>query len=192
MFNCMPNHDSLLETLYIDLLSEIGQKWKPKLQRAPLPLQDKPIIYEVACDTATSTSGNAYNAVDAAKIGGANYTDRGSSDQLPQSLTLDLGTTYSGIELLQIVPKHHCKPAPETKLAEGNITHCKIYSSEDGQKFTLLSEQQWKSHRNMKTMEFAPSVLRFILLEILEYNGKNAVITETAVGAFSKKPVKIT
>ena len=191
MLNCMPNRDGLLDTLYIDLLSEIGTKWKLNPERAPLPLQDKPIIYEVACDTATATSGNAYNAVDAAKIGGANYTDWESSDLLPQTLTLDLGATYSGIELLQIVPKHHCKPAPETKLTEGNITHCKIYSSEDGQNFTLLSEQQWKADGNMKTVEFASSVLRFIRIEILECNGKNAVITETAVGAFSKKPVKI-
>jgi len=93
--------------------------------------------------------------------------------------------------LLQIVPKHHSKPAPETKLTEGNITHCKIYGSEDGQNFTVLSEQHWKADGNMKTVEFKPSTLQFIRIEILECNGTNAVITETAVGAFSKKPVKI-
>ena len=37
---------------------------------------------------------DAYNAVDAAKIGGANYTDWESSDLLPQTLTLDLSYNF--------------------------------------------------------------------------------------------------
>jgi alpha-L-fucosidase len=191
MLNCMPNRDGLMDKIYIDLLSKIGKLWKPNVQRATLPMQPKPLLYEIICDTAVATSGNAFFAIDAKKIYGANYTDWITEKPLPQTITIDLGAVYSGIELLQIVPLHNLKPAPERKLTDGNITHCKIYCSADGMNFELTSEENWLADGNMKTVEFNAISARFIRVEILKCNGENAGVTEMAVGSFTKAPLKL-
>ncbi|WP_075590962.1 alpha-L-fucosidase [Labilibacter marinus] len=188
LLNCMPNRDGLLDTLYIDLLEEIGTSWSPNSSRPILPQQVPPVIYEVRPVAAIATSGEAEHAFDASKIAGKNYYDWLPTNDGIQSITFDLGKVYNGIELMQITQNHRCKPAPETSLIDGNIKHCKLYGSTNGDSFKLISEEKWKADGDMKSIEFNSSNIRYLKLEILDYEGKNAIVNEIIIGAHSEIP----
>jgi alpha-L-fucosidase len=189
MLNCMPNRDGLLDKNFTDLLARIGERWKPNDQRATLPMQPKPLLHEIMCDTATATSGNALFAIEGRKNPHGNYTNWITEKPLPQTITLDLGAVYSGIECLQIVPLHTSNR--RRSLRNGNITHCKIYISTDGENYELSSEENWLADGNMKTAEFHDISARYIRVEILKCNGENAGVTEMAVGSYTKAPLKL-
>ena len=188
MLNCMPNRDGLMDTLYLDLLAEIGELWQPDMNRPTLPEQDPPVLYELVPVGASAENGNPLFVIDSRQVDGTQYSDWIGGPEKPQSLTLDLGQVYDGLELITITPKHRCKPAPETSLTDGNIKHCKIYVSEDNQKFELVTEQQWLADGTMRTIEFEASKARYLKIEILDFEGANPVITEIAIGAYSSPP----
>ncbi len=189
LLNCMPNRDGLLDTIYIDFLSEIGTLWKPDFNRPKLPKQHPPVLFEIRPVSASATSGEANHTFDASKIAGKNYYDWIPHGSNPQSVTFDLGSVYNGIELMQITPKHRCKPAPETSLTDGNIKHCKLWVSKDGNKFKLIKEEKWLADGDMKSIQFESKNTRFLKLEILEHEGANPIINEVVIGAHSKAPV---
>ncbi len=185
MLNCMPNRNGLMDTLFTDLLSDIGKLWSPDLTRPALPSQNIQLIYEVPFVGAFASSGDASAAISATKIPGGGYFEWTADPGLPQSISFDLGVVYEGIEMITLVPKHRCKPGPETCLKDGNITHCKLYSSEDGEAYELLAEKQWDADGQMKTIVFDPIRTRYLKVEVLANSGEHAVIIEAAAGAYS-------
>jgi alpha-L-fucosidase len=189
MLNCMPNRDGLLDTLYLNLLSKIGQKWSPDKARKPLPQQQKSLIYEVAAISANATSGISEYAIDACQKG-TDHFNWETDGPNPQALTIDLGSVYSGMDMLCVVPKHRCLPAPETSLTEGNVTHCKIYGSSDGKEFSLISEETWEADGRQKQAEFSPKTMRFLKIEVLAQDGEKAAIAEVAIGSSTNRPLK--
>ncbi|TXE07239.1 hypothetical protein FUA26_13540 [Seonamhaeicola algicola] len=180
MLNCMPNRDGILDTIYIDMLNEIGQKWKPNSSRPKLPRQDPQIIESYPIKTITATSGNADYLIDAHQKGSDHFYWK-SDPNLPQTITINLGK-QEAINSLLIVPNHKCKPAPETALAEGNITHAKLSLSTDNINFTEVADVKWEPNAKYKSINFKTSNAQYLKLDIINANGKKAIITELDVG----------
>lgn len=183
MLNCMPNREGLLDPLFIDLLSEIGEKWRPNLNRAELPFQGKQILKSYPINKAQSSSGNANYLFDGTKIAGGNYFTWESDSSFPQTILLDLGEVKKDVDVITIVPNHRCKPAPETSLSEGNITKCILYISIDNMSFTKVGEYNWEPNNKYRNISFEKRNARFLKIEILNAVGKRTVISELEVGA---------
>ena len=186
MLNCMPNRDGLLDSLYIDLLKEIGNSWEPDLSRPLLPIQQKPIIYEATPVSAFSKNGIANHTFDASKIAGKNYYELVRGKEKPQELKFDFGVEVDEFELISITPFHRCKPFPEASLLDGNITNCVVYRSIDGENFKKVEELRWRADGKMKMVDTKPFSARYIKLEVLDFNGERPIINEMAFGAHSK------
>ncbi len=182
MLNCMPNRDGLLDPIYINLLSEIGQKWQPDINRLPLPHQGKQIVKSIPIQSAEATSGNADYLIDGTKIAGKNYYTWVSDTIFPQNITLDLGE-LKAFDVITIVPNHRCKPAPETALEEGNITACSLYYSDDNITFTKIADFTWKASSKYRNLSFPETKSRYIKIEINHAVGDNAIITELEIGS---------
>ena len=182
MLNCMPNRDGLMDPIFIDMLSEIGEKWKPNTNRPELPNQGKQIITTYLVKEIKASSGNSEYLIDGTKIAGKNYYTWYSDESFPQNIILDLGEVKENVDVLTIVPHHRCKPAPETSLSEGNITKCKVYVSADNKTFSEVGEYTWQANNKYRNISFEKSKARYIKLEIIEANGPNTIITELEVG----------
>jgi len=89
-------------------LKAVGAAWSPNASRPPLPTQRRDLNHVITAVNATATStasgSKALNAVDGINDGGFTtyYTETvwQSAAAAPQSLTIDLGKTYSGIDML--------------------------------------------------------------------------------------------
>jgi alpha-L-fucosidase len=182
MLNCMPNRDGLLDTIYLDLLAEIGKRWKPDASRPPLPDQGPLMGVSYPIQQVSPSSGNAEFLFDATQVEGTNYTDWESGKGFPQSIIIDLGEIRRDVDLLTIVHKHRCKPAPETYLEEGNIMKCRLYSSTNNKNFTEVATGAWKEPAAFRSIQFPARELRYLKLEILEAVGNHAIITELEAG----------
>ena len=183
MLNCMPNRDGLLDDNYIDLLGKIGTLWQADATRAPLPPQQRNILYEASIEKAEASSGDAANLI-AARQYSTEYTTWTSDEKRSQSITLDLGKVYQNINILNFVQAHRCKPAPECALAEGNVTHCKLFVSEDGKSYKEVAEQRAEADAKMRSLIFDEVPVRYLRLDILDFNGSNAIINEVQAGNF--------
>ena len=181
MLNCMPNRNGLLDTIYIDLLKEIGEMWTPNTKRPPLPQQGEIVKWEAPIANATATSGIASNLIDAIQLGVV-HTDWISDNNREQSIILDLGKCYENIDILSFTQLHRCKPTPECSLTDGNIISAKLYASVDGKNYTQVSEGNWEADAKMRTMTFDDTKLQYLKLEISDFNGEYAAITEMQVG----------
>ncbi len=188
LLNCMPNRDGLLDPLYIDLLKEIGEKWSPDMKRKPLPMQAVPVRWEVAIESATTSSGVGEYLIDGIQNGTV-HTDWISNESRKQEIILDLGKVCSDINILNFTQLHRCKPAPECSLKDGNITHSKLYVSVDGKSYEQVSEDRWTADAKMRSIQFDDKATRYLKLEILDFEGDNAIITEMQVGN-SKSRIK--
>lgn len=182
MLNCMPNRDGLLDPIYLDLLKEIGNNWKPNATRPVLPAQNPQMIESIPIQSAKTTSGIAEYLYDGTKIPGKNYYTWESDSVFPQSILIDLGKVYTDVNLINIVPNHRCKPAPETALAKGNITKCELFGSTDNINFTKLATKNWPDNSTYRSLDFEKSQVRYLKLNILDAVGKNAIITELEIG----------
>ncbi len=185
MLNCMPNRQGLLDPLYMDLLKEIGEKWKADPKRPPLPPQGPLIAESVPIKTVTATSGNPTNLYDATKIPGDNYYHWQSDSSFPQEIVIDLGKIQKDIDVLTIVQNHQCRPGPEKALPEGNMTQGRLFVSKDNINYEEVAFQKWPKDDKHRAIGFKKSNIRFLKLEILEVNGNNAIIAELEVGRSS-------
>ncbi|WP_298487886.1 alpha-L-fucosidase [uncultured Maribacter sp.] len=181
MLNCMPNRDGLLDPIYINMLAEIGSKWKPNLSRASLPNQGPQIITTAPIQSVSASSGKSENLYDAKQVK-TDHFHWESDTNFPQNIVIDLGEVVSDIDVLTVVPNHRCKPAPETALAEGNITFAKVYGSKDNKSYQELATQKWEVNSKYRTIAFPKSDVRYLKLEILEANGDKAIVAELEVG----------
>ena len=178
----MPNRDGLLDPLYLNLLNEIGQNWKADANRPVLPAQKPQMIESIPVQWANATSGIAEYLYDGTKIAGKNYYTWESDSVFPQTILIDLGKVYTDVDLINIIPKHRCKPAPETALAKGNITKCELFGSIDNINFTKLTDKNWPENSSYRALDFEKSQIRYLKLNILEAVGENAIITELEIG----------
>jgi len=185
MLNCMPNRDGLLDSLYIAMLAEIGQKWSVDENRPLLPDQDPQIWETIPIKNVTASSGNAEFLTDATKIPGANYYDWEADQSFPQTILIDLGQIHRDVDVLLIVPKHRCKPSPERALEEGNILKCRLLKSSDNVTFKRIAEETWEQNNKYRTIGFEKTDIRYLKLEILEAVGGSAIIAELEVGKSS-------
>lgn len=178
ILNVPPNQDGKLDKNIVRRLKEVGQIWSPNLNRPSLPKQEAQIDKPITPESASATSGKAEYAID-----GLNdryyYTVWESTDSLPQSITIDLGEKYCGIDIMTYVPKYRPVIIPMTK---GSITSYKISTSLDNIDFNDIKHGEWKGDTKMKVVTFDPVDARYIKLEVLSANNNFAAATEIAIG----------
>lgn len=190
MLNVMPNQEGLLDDGTLELLEEVGKKWKPDDKRPPLPKQDPQIIYYIEPADAFARSGSGELTIKSCldrKVRGR-YKNWFSDAIMPQWLTLDLGEVYDGLQLVTVVPNHKKQPLPETSLTDGNIKKYELYLSDDNENFRKVAEGEWDADAQMKTIAFDSDHARYIRLDILDAENGRAIIAEIGVGAYSKEP----
>lgn len=94
---------------------------------------------------------------------------------LPQSITLDLGRSY---------PVHGLVYTPPVTQMGGRITAYNVYTSQDGENFTLAGRGQWAETRATKTAPLGQPVrARYVRLEATDATGcpRSATVTELSV-----------
>ncbi|WP_297086553.1 alpha-L-fucosidase [uncultured Draconibacterium sp.] len=182
MLNCMPNRDGLLDDIYINMLAEIGGKWKADATRPTLPDQGPQIWETIPIKNATASSGNADNLFDERKAQGGNYNDWEADSGLPQTIIIDLGSVQQNVDVLTIVNKHICKPGPERALEEGNVLKYQLSGSADYQYFENAVIQNEIRSAGYTDIGFSPANWRYLRLEIVEAKGNTVVINELEVG----------
>ena len=186
MLNCMPNREGFLDSAFITLLEDIGQKWSPNTRRADLPSK-KHLIYSAPIVKAIASSGEASNLIDATQYK-TDFKHWSSNTSSTQTLTFDLGSPLN-IDIITLVPNHKSKPAPETALSKGNILECKTYTSIDNENFTLVATNSWSENSKYRSIAFNASNARYVKIEIFRWIGKNAIIAEVEIGS-STHPTK--
>ena len=138
--NCPPNRQGLMDSAIVNRLAAVGAAWSPNLSRPPLPKQPKEIEQPFTPVSVTATSGNACYAIDSyndrATVSSNTATLWTSSGSLPQSVTLDLGKTYSTLNALYYLPRRELDGN-----TTGNITSYDISVSTDNSNFTLVTSR---------------------------------------------------
>src|SRR5262245_10333295 len=127
ILNCPPNPQGLLDASVVETLRQVGERWSPDRTRPPLPAQPDQLRYPITSVSATATSGTAAAAIDGHSDFGwnglADQTLWQAADSLPQSVTLDLGRTYAGIDTLTYLPRQDAAtPYAYDFHTDGNIT----------------------------------------------------------------------
>jgi alpha-L-fucosidase len=147
-----------------------------------------------ATASSTASGSKAVNAIDGINDGGFtdHYTETvwQSAAAAPQSLTIDLGVTYSGIDMLSYQPPQ-IAPQQATKDTTGRITGYNISYSTDGTTFTPATlktsyDGTWKwsdtQLAGWASTEFQAVRARYIRLEATSATGNNVKINEVDVG----------
>lgn len=181
LLNCMPNRDGLLDPIYTEMLTEIGQRWSPDPDRPPLPDQGRQLAFSVPIKEISASSGDAENLMDGTKVPGGRHYTWVSDNTFPQSIVVDLGEIRE-VDVLTLVPDQRVKPPPEEPLSKGNVTRCRVFMSTDKQEFVQVAEKGWEANALYRSISFDRQKARYLKLEILEANGPSAVITEIEVG----------
>jgi alpha-L-fucosidase len=195
ILNCPPNLQGLLDQSVVDVLRQVGASWRPDLSRAPLASQPDVLRYPVTPVTATGTSGDASLAIDGMSDFGWNgeptQTLWVSDASLPQSVTLDLGSVHSGIDMLTYLPRQDT--ANPFVLSDfdtaGDITAYRVLVSEDGTWFREVARGQWAADHTLKQARFSPARARCVRLEALDAaGGGGAVASEIDCGGADFPP----
>ena len=193
-----PNRQGLLEAAVVAQLKAVGAAWSPNASRPPLPAQPPHLNHVITAVNATATSSasgsKALNAVDGINDGGFTtyYTETvwQSAAAAPQSLTIDLGKTYSGIDMLSYQPPQ-IAPQQATKDYTGRITGYAISSSTDGTTFTPVTLKtgydgtwQWGATQlaGWASAEFNAVTARYVRLQATSATGSDVKINEVDVG----------
>jgi alpha-L-fucosidase len=196
ILDCPPNPQGLLDAPVVAILGQVPNAWTPNASRPPLPAQPPRILSPYTPVHATATSGDAAVAIDGYNdwAGGGNgtlhSTGKGESlwtttGTLPQSITIDLGMSRSGIAVLEYLPQRH------SGTTAGNITAYKVFVSTDGTSFTQVASGTWPAspvfHGLLvpQSVQFTPQTARYVRLEAeaVAGGGTSAVAGEIAVGS---------
>ncbi|MGC9983405.1 MAG: alpha-L-fucosidase [Polyangia bacterium] len=195
ILDCPPNLQGLLDDPVVTTLGQVPQYWTPNTARAPLPQQQPKIETPLTAVLATATSGTAALAIDGYNdsIKGVNNTlhsNKGESlwtptGALPQSLTLNLGTSYDNIDMLEYLPQRH------TGTTAGNITSYKVFVSTDNVTFTQVASGTWPADPTYHGLlcpqraQFSAQTAQYVRLEAdaVSGGGTSAIAGEIAVGS---------
>ncbi len=180
LLNCPQNKDGLFDSAIVTRLAEVGQSWSPNASRPALGTQIRAVEHPVTPVSATSTSGTASNAIDG-KCDAGYQTLWESSSSLPQSVTLDLGSIFTNIEILHYLPR-------QDNSTTGNITSYRIYVSQDGSGFSQVASGSWASDKRLKVAEWSAATARYVRLEAVSAAGGYAAVHEITVGGRLNKP----
>jgi alpha-L-fucosidase len=200
-----PNRQGLLEDAVVVQLKAVGAAWSPNASRPPLPTQPPHLNHVITAVNATASSSasgsKAMNAVDGINDGGFTtyYTETvwQSAAAAPQSLTIDLGKTYSGIDMLSYQPPQ-IAPQQASKDTTGRITGYSISYSTDGTTFTPTTlktgyDGTWKWSDSQlagwASAEFEAVTARYVKFEATSATGNNVKINEVDVGGRLVSPV---
>ena len=193
-----PNRQGLLEDAVVAQLKAVGAAWSPNLSRPPLPTQPPHLNHVLTAVNATASStasgSKALNAVDGINDGGFTtyYTETvwESAAAAPQSLTIDLGKTYSGIDMLSYQPPQ-IAPQQASQDFTGRITGYAISYSTDGTTFSPVTLKtgydgtwQWGATQlaGWASAEFNAVTARYVKLQATSATGNNVKINEVDVG----------
>jgi alpha-L-fucosidase len=120
-----------------------------------------------------------------------------SAAAAPQSLTIDLGKTYSGIDMLSYQPPQ-IAPQQATKDTTGRITGYSISYSTDGTTFSPVTLKtgydgtwQWSDTQlaGWRSTEFNAVTARYVRIQATSSTGDNVKINEIDVGGRLVAPV---
>jgi alpha-L-fucosidase len=200
-----PNREGLLEPAMVASLKAVGAAWSPNMSRPPLPTQPPHLNHVITAVNATASStasgSKALNAVDGINDGGFtdHYTETvwQSAAAAPQSLTIDLGATYSGIDMLSYQPPQ-IAPQQASQDFTGRITGYSISYSTDGTTFlpaTLKTGYDgtwsWGATQlaGWASTEFNAVTARYVKLQANSAAGNNVKINEVDVGGRLVAPI---
>ncbi|ROP41908.1 alpha-L-fucosidase [Saccharothrix texasensis] len=190
LLNCMPNPEGRLDPHVVATLRQVGTRWTPDTSRSSLPPQPDVLHHPVTPITATATSGTAANGIDGYLdwSGGSVQSLWESSGPLPQSITLDLGSTYSGIDALTYLPRQDTDGSGV--VTTGNITGYRVLTSTDGTAFGEVATGTWGATKTLKHARFAPVSARYVRLEATgTVGGGDAILSEVDCGGIASRPV---
>jgi alpha-L-fucosidase len=194
ILNCPPNPEGRLDQSVVDTLRKVGERWRPDVSRPPLPAQPDVVRYPVTAVAASATGGTA-----AAADGHSDFGWNGQADQtlwtsagpLPQSVTLDLGRPYAGIDTLTYLPRQDTESAWsfENFVTDGNITGYQVSVSVNGTSFRHVAGGSWAADHTLKRARFRATTARYVRLEALSAaDGTAAVASEIGCGGTNSRP----
>ncbi|MBI0327655.1 alpha-L-fucosidase [Burkholderia plantarii] len=192
LLNCPPNRSGLLDDNIVTRLQEVGAAWSPNLSRPQLPTQpnrcEHPVTPVAAYASAWHTGEGPMRAIDGYSDNGAETCwSTWSSDgslALPQSITVDLGGTYSGIGALEYLPKQFNR----NNSTDGDITSFRILTSTDGISFTQAASGNWDADHTMKYIEWPAVNAAYVRIEVDAATGGYCNINNLRVGGRASTP----
>lgn len=194
ILNCPPNPDGLLDASVVTTLHEVGATWRADRTRPPLPSQPDALQYPLDPVTATATTGDAGAAID----GHSDFGWNGQADQTlwtstgppPQSITVDLGRRYAGIDTLTYLPRQDTATNwSYDYLTDGNVTAYGISVSSDGTRWAQVARGAWPADHTLKQARFAPVRARYVRLSVLATQGGGPVLaSEVGCGGTDAAP----
>jgi alpha-L-fucosidase len=198
ILNCPPNTRGLLDDGVVSVLHEVGRTWRPDHRRPPLPAQPDVLKYALDIVSATATGGTVAAAVD----GHNDFGWNGQADQTlwtsgplsagPQSITLDLGRVFGGIDTLTYLPRQDTETpySFERFITTGNITDYRISASADGTLFRPVAAGSWPADHTHKQARFLRrATARYLRLEALAATGDGpAIASEITCGGMNSRP----
>ncbi len=140
-----------------------------------LPLPTIPQAQMTATATSQETAGAtnpASNVLDG-KSGTIWHTKWDLSNPLPQSITLNLGGTYT-VTNLKYLPR-------QSGGTNGTITAYNVYVSSDGTNFTKVASGNWANDATEKNASFEKTLASYVKLEATAGNGGYASAAELNV-----------
>jgi alpha-L-fucosidase len=200
LLNCPPNRDGRLDTNVVNRLAEIGRSWKPNAARAALPTQpvkvEWPVVPVAAWATAARDGEGPGNAIDGRSDQGwdTRWTTWASGNPtsgplaLPQSLTLDLGGTWSGISALEQLPAQWSRAGS----GNGDVTKAAVSTSVDGVTWTKRADVTWAAGPTPRSARWTPVEAAYVRLEVLAAAGGFANVGAVKVGGSTTPPVLVT
>jgi alpha-L-fucosidase len=188
ILNCPPNPQGRLDDSVVATLREVGERWRPDLSRPPLPAQPDVLRYPV---TPVSAGAAVDGHSDFGWNGQADQTLWTSAAPLPQSITLDLGRRYSGIDTLTYLPRQDTETAWsfDRFVTEGNITGYRVAVSVDGASFRQVARGSWAADHTLKRARFRATTARYVRLDALSAAGGGAaIVSEIGCGGTDARP----
>lgn len=182
ILNCPPGPRGLLDATIVNRLHEVGGLWRPNPDRPPLPPQPARLTHPMTPVAANATSGDAAKAIDGYSDynGGAQQTLWQSSAQLPQSVTLDLGTVRPGIDMLTYLPRQDMQNGQY--VTTGNVTGFRVDTSTDGVHFTAAAQGGWAADKTLKSTKFASRPARYVRFTATAAKGGAAMASQLDCG----------
>jgi len=197
LLDCPPDTNGVIESDITDVLKQVPNYWTPNLKRAVLPDPGVLLEYPVTPVAVTATSSAAgcrpYWAID----GHADWVSGAAVQKLwqsaaapsaaaPQSVTLDLGSVYPNISLLEYMPSQARTTGNDITTVTGKagfITTYTIYVSVDNKTFTKVASGTFAVDGSIKKVPFTPAAARYVKLEATGTSGGGpAVVDEIDVG----------
>ncbi len=180
LLDCPPTTAGILPPAMIDSIEKVGNSWTPNPNRTPLPTQPHHVEHPVTPVAAVTGSGaNGWNAIDG-------YNDRSSATAIdqtlltisaapPQTVTVDLGSVYTNLEILGYLPRQDYTGSAH--VMTGNITGYTISLSSDNSNFTQVASGTWSGDSTLKIAEWSPPATgRYVQLKAVSTVGNASVV----------------